>query len=57
LPFRTKSRGRAALALSRRARFQIYFRPGGSAASGHAQSVDLERFADVATKGHLPDFP
>jgi hypothetical protein len=51
------TRAPVAVAMSPRAKLQIYFRPGGNAAAGHPERVDLRHFADVALHGHLPAFP
>lgn len=47
----------SATAVSPHADLEIYVRPGGRAAAGHAQSADLKLLSDVALHGRPPDSP
>lgn len=51
------SRDQVTATISPHADLEIYYRPNGNVAEGHAQSVGLTKLADVALHGHLPDFP
>lgn len=50
-------RDSTATAVSPHADLEIYFRPGGRAAGGHAQSADLKLLSDVALHRRAPDSP
>jgi hypothetical protein len=50
-------RDSTATAISPHADLEIYFRPGGRAAGGHAQSADVKLLSDVALHGRAPDSP